>query len=76
MMLDKLTNDLTSALDDLEQVTDSIEILTHLLTTDGAHRLPDAALARYAHHLIAQALLINETATDTLTTWLSRLEVE
>lgn len=76
MMLDKLTNDLTSALDDLQQVTDSIEILTHLLNTDDGHRLPDAELSRYAHHLISQALLINETATDTLTTWLSRLEVK
>ena len=74
MMLDKLTDDLTNVLEDLQRVTDSIEILTHLLNTDDGHRLPDAELSRYAHHLIAQALLINETATDNLTPWLSRLD--
>jgi len=73
MMLDKLTDDLAAALEDLQRVTDSIEILTHLLNTTDSDRLPDRALARYARHLISQALLINETATDTLTPWLSRL---
>lgn len=73
MMLDKLTNDLTSVLDDLQRVQDSIEILTHLLKATEGDRLPDTDLARYGHHLISQALLTNETATDTLEVWLSRL---
>jgi hypothetical protein len=73
MMLDKLSDDLAAALDDLRRVQDSIEILTHLLKATEGDRLPDTDLARYGHHLIDQALLTNETATDTLTPWLSRL---
>lgn len=73
MMIDKMTDDLTSALEDLQRVMRSLEILTHLLEADDDHRLPDASLICYAHHLISQALLVNETAVDTLQVWPDRL---
>ncbi|MBD2429430.1 hypothetical protein [Phormidium sp. FACHB-1136] len=76
MMIDKLTDDIANVLDDLQRVMTSVEILAYLLNVDDGHRLPDPDLARYAHHLISQALLINETATSFLEPWQSRLEVK
>ena len=74
MMIDKLTDDIANVLDDLQRVMTSVEILAYLLNADDGHRPLDPDLARYAHHLISQALLINETATSFLEPWLSRLE--
>lgn len=70
---ERLLEDLGKALEELQRMTQFLEILRHLAEVGDSH--PDQfAQARWAALLIQQALVVNELAVDILQVWPERLD--
>lgn len=70
---ERLLEDLGHALEELQRMTQFLEILRHLAEVGDSH--PDhLAQSQWASLLIQQALLVNETAVDLLQVWPERLD--
>ena len=70
---ERLLEDLGHALEELQRMTQFLEILRHLAEVGDSHH-DQTDQARWAALLIQQALLVNETAVDLLQVWPQRLD--